>query len=704
MFVKTKKRKLNKELKLLEVYAVATGTTLATGFFILPGLAAAIAGPAIVLSYLLAIILLIPAMFSMVELATAMPKAGGIYYFIDRTLGPLFGTIGGIGTWLALILKVGFALIGMGAYIALFIPGLSIVPVAIVIAVLIGILNLLSLKGSVRLQVLLAFIILCFLLFFVGGGTPQINLSYFRGFFNSGFDSVFSAAGLVYISYIGITKVISLSEEVKNPERNLPLGIFLSLGTSFLLYGFGTAVIVGLVPMNELSGILTPAASAALRFAGKTGLVLISIAAVISFISVANAGILSASRFPFAMSRDHLMPHIFQKLTQKGIPYLSILLTTGGIILLIIVFDPTKIAKLASAFQLLMFALVCVGVIVMRESRIESYDPGYKSPFYPWMQIIGIVAPFFLIFKMGLVAISFSAGLILIAVIWYRAFAYGKVNRQGALFHIFERLGRSRYTGLDSELRGILKEKGLRETDPFDEIVTRSFVIDLKEKIDFEEVSRHAGKMLEQAILVDAETIHNKFYEGTRIGMTPVTHGIALPHFRLEDLSRAEMVLVRAVSGVHIKFNNPVTGKEDDEALVKAIFFLVSPEKNPAQHLRILAQIAERVEDANFREEWESARNDQELKEALLHDERLFLVRIDKHTSTSFFINRTLKELEIPKGCLIAFIRRGGDTIVPDGNTKFYHRDRLTIIGDPKSLAEMKIFIRDSEKNKSLSF
>ena len=700
MFEAIKTRKLKKELTLIDVYALATGTTLSSGFFLLPGLAAVVAGPAIVLAYALAVIPLIPAMFSIAELATAMPRAGGVYYFLDRALGPLFGTIGGLGTWLALILKVCFALIGMGAYIALFIPTLSIIPVAVALAILIGILNLFSVKGSGKLQVLLVIILLSILILFVAGGTPQINLSNFRGFFNPGLDAILSATGLVYISYIGITKVASLSEEVKNPEKNLPLGIFLSLGTSFVIYGLGTAIMVGVIPIKELTGDLTPAATAAGKFFGKTGIVLISIAAIMAFISVANAGTMSASRYPFAMSRDHIMPHVFQRLSHNGIPYLSIILTIGIIVLIILSFDPTKIAKLASAFQLLIFAFVCVGVIVMRESRIESYDPGYKSPFYPWMQLIGITTPFFLIFKMGWLAISFSGGLILLAILWYRYYAFGKVQRQGAVYHIFERLGRSRYTGLDSELRGILKEKGLRETDPFDEIVTRSFVIDISARTEFTEVARQAAIMLEQAVFVDADTLNNKFNEGTKIGLTPVTHGIALPHFRLEGINQAEMVLVRATDGVHIKFNNPITGKQDDEAIVKALFFLVSPEKDPTQHLRILAQIAGRVEDDNFPDEWKNAKNDQELKEALLHDERLLSVIVDKHTSTAFFINRPLKELEIPKGCLVAFIRREGETIVPNGNTKFKNGDNLTIIGDPKSLENLKIFISDDKTNK----
>ena len=121
---------LKKELTLLNVYAIATGTTLSAGFFLLPGIAFNEAGPAVVLSYLIAAIPLIPAMFSMAELATAMPRAGGAYYFLDRSMGPFVGTIGGMGTWLALVLKTAFALIGMGAYLRIFWPNVPVVTLA----------------------------------------------------------------------------------------------------------------------------------------------------------------------------------------------------------------------------------------------------------------------------------------------------------------------------------------------------------------------------------------------------------------------------------------------------------------------------------------------------------------------------------------------------------------------------------------------
>ncbi len=135
-------RRLKKELSLFSVYAIATGTTLSAGFFLLPGLAAAEAGPAVVLCYLIAAVLLLPATFSIVELATAMPRAGGAYYFLDRSLGPLAGTIGGLGTWLALVLKAAFALVGMGAYVAIVVPGAHVEFIAAGLAILFGIVNL----------------------------------------------------------------------------------------------------------------------------------------------------------------------------------------------------------------------------------------------------------------------------------------------------------------------------------------------------------------------------------------------------------------------------------------------------------------------------------------------------------------------------------------------------------------------------------
>ncbi|MEX2573063.1 MAG: amino acid permease, partial [Balneolaceae bacterium] len=118
MPVLSNKKRLRKELNLFDVYAISTGAMFSSGFFLLPGLASAEAGPAVVLAYFIGGIMVLPAMLSASELATAMPRAGGPYYFLDRSLGPMIGTVGGLGTWFALIFKSAFALIGMGAYLS----------------------------------------------------------------------------------------------------------------------------------------------------------------------------------------------------------------------------------------------------------------------------------------------------------------------------------------------------------------------------------------------------------------------------------------------------------------------------------------------------------------------------------------------------------------------------------------------------------
>ena len=109
---------LKKQLGLLDVFAICSGAMISSGLFVLPGIAAAKIGPAVIIAYLLSGFLLIPSMLSKAEMATAMPRAGGTYFFVSRSLGGMFGTIDGVGVWLALILKTSIALLGLGAYLA----------------------------------------------------------------------------------------------------------------------------------------------------------------------------------------------------------------------------------------------------------------------------------------------------------------------------------------------------------------------------------------------------------------------------------------------------------------------------------------------------------------------------------------------------------------------------------------------------------
>ncbi|MEM6338022.1 MAG: amino acid permease, partial [Bacteroidota bacterium] len=170
--------KLKKELGLFDVYAVSTGAMFSSGFFLLPGLAAAKAGPAVGLAYLLAGVLIMPAMLSVAELTTAMPKSGGAYYFITRALGPAAGTVGGLGTYIALTLKTVFALVGIGAYASLFID-FDVETVAVVLTVFFAVLNIVGAKETTRLQRFLVSILVgVLLLFLFEGARSVVHLDY----------------------------------------------------------------------------------------------------------------------------------------------------------------------------------------------------------------------------------------------------------------------------------------------------------------------------------------------------------------------------------------------------------------------------------------------------------------------------------------------------------------------------------------------
>jgi amino acid transporter/mannitol/fructose-specific phosphotransferase system IIA component (Ntr-type) len=693
--------RLNKELGLFDVFSVSTGAMFSSGFFLLPGLAAAKAGPSVFLAYLFAGIFILPALFSTAELSTALPRAGGAYFFLDRSLGPMIGTIGGLGTFLALSLKTSFALIGIGAYASFFVE-LPIKWVAIALTVVFMVINIVGAKETTRLQRILVTVLIGVLTLFVVQGLMYIGTDMTMGqtrdqmtpFLPYGVSGLMTTIGFVFVSYAGLTKVASIAEEVKNPDRNIPLGMILSLVVATFVYVVGVFIMVAVLDSVELQSDLTPVATAAESFfhwlPGEWGLLLIVLAAFAAFASTGNAGLMSASRYPLAMARDRLMPGWFATLGRFKTPIWSILVSGGVMILFIVALNAEGIAKLASAFQLLIFIMINFAVIVMRESRIESYDPGYKSPLYPWMQVFGIVSSFVLIIYIGWMSILFTAGIIILCLLWFSYYVKGNVERDGAIYHWFRRLGEHQFDGLDKEFRSIMKEKGLRGEDPFEEIVVRSFVVDIKEQVTFDEVVTRASQLLAQRLPKSADEIAGRFMDSTRTGAITVTRGVALPHFRTELVNQGEMVLVRSSKDILVPSDDPLTGSIEPDKGVRTMLFLVSPEQDPAQHLRMLAQIASRVDESRFADTWRDARDEQELRDVLLRNERSLTLTVRTDGPTSSLAGVALKDLVLPGDTLVALIRRDGEVIVPHGRTILEPSDRLTIIGTPKHIDALR--------------
>ena len=692
--------KLSKELKLFDVFAISTGAMFSSGFFLLPGLASATAGPAVVLAYLLAGLLVVPAMLSKAELATAMPRAGGTYYFLDRSLGPMVGAIGGLGTWAALILKSAFAIIGMGAYLTLFVE-VPMTALAIALTVFFTLVNLVGARETGRLQSLLVVVLLLVLAFFVvqglvevfGQGLGEVGRAQFSPFLPFGTEGLFATVGLVFVSYAGLTKVASVAEEVENPDRNIPLGMALSLVTATAFYVVGVFVMVAVLEPGELRADLTPAATAAAAFfdwlPGSVGLILIVVAAIAAFASTGNAGIMSASRYLLAMGRDAVVPPRFARLGRFRTPSLALGVTAAVMILCLLFLDVMAVAKLASAFQLLIFALINLSVVVLRESRIEGYEPGFTSPLYPWIQVAGFLAPLWLITEMGALTVLFTGGMVIASLLWYRYYARQHMAREGAVLHLFERLGRQRDPGLDRELRSILTDHGPGDRDPFVELVTDATVIDLDDPTDFETVVWRVSGHLSAVCGVPTHRLAEAFLAEFRIGLTPKARGVSFPHLRLPGLRTFQLVLVRVREGVELPMDEPGPQAADED--VRALLFLVSPEDRARSHLTFLAAMADRIDQTDFMDTWLAAASEQELKEALLRTERFLSLQVTREGRTSTLAGREIREISFVQGALIALVHRSGEVLIPTGRMRLEVGDRLTIVGDPPAIGELRV-------------
>ena len=425
-------RGLERSLGLYAVFTISVGAMIGSGIFVLPGLAAKITGPSVMLAFLIAGVVVLPAALSQSEMATAMPEAGGAYLYIDRAMGPLMGTVAGIGVWFSLVFKSAFALAGLAGYLA-FLADINGKLVALGIGVFLIGLNLLGARVTGGAQALLVTGVLGVIAYFVMRGSIHVDSANFEPFLKSGVSGLLTATALIFVSYAGVTKIASVAEEVKRPSRNIPLGILISIGLMMILYPAIVYVIVGVTPIAVLSASEVPVANAAESFMGALGVDIIAITAALALTSMANAGLLASSRYPFAMSRNSLAPSFFQRIGGRGTPITSILVT-GATLLLLIAFVPLlELAKLASAFQLIVMSLINVAVIAFRNSGLDWYQPDFKSPFYPGVQIFGIVAAGVLLSQMGLIPILGAIGIIVFGVLWYRGFGKSRAIKDRAL-------------------------------------------------------------------------------------------------------------------------------------------------------------------------------------------------------------------------------------------------------------------------------
>jgi len=435
-------KSLERDLGLYATITISIGAMIGSGIFVLPGLAAKKTGPSVVFVYFLAGLIVLPAALAKAEMATAMPEAGGTYLYIDRAMGPLMGTIAGVGAWFSLVFKSAFALVGLGAYVLLLVsvPESYLVLLSLGLGVVLIVVNVVGVKQSGKLQSIVVSLVLVALLLFIAPGSTFVDSSQFHPFATHDSGGILAATGFVFVSYAGVTKIASVAEEVENPGRNIPIAMIGSVVMMMIVYTLTVFVIVGVSPSTELmsDSMLTPMALAANQFAGRYGEIGISIVAVLALLSMANAGILSSSRFPFAMSRDDLAPARLGEINSRfKTPIISVVITGALLLVLIAGLPVLELAKLASAFKILIFTFINVALVAFRESELDHYDPEFTSPGYPWVQLFGIVGGLVLLTQMGAVAYGGAIGIILIGIVWYLVYGRKRTSREGAGIQAF---------------------------------------------------------------------------------------------------------------------------------------------------------------------------------------------------------------------------------------------------------------------------
>jgi amino acid transporter/mannitol/fructose-specific phosphotransferase system IIA component (Ntr-type) len=617
--------KLRKELRSLDVFCIASGAMISSGIFILPGLAFKQAGPSVIVSYLLAGILALLGLLSVIELVTAMPKAGGDYYYVTRSLGPLVGTISGILGWFALSLKTAFAVFGL-AEVTHIIAGVPILATGAVVCIIFTWLNIKGIEGAAKLEVGLVAALLSLMLLYVLVGARDVTETNYLPFAPHGINAMLLTAGFVFVSFGGLLKVATVAEEVRNPTRSIPQGMLAAVGAITLIYAAILFVTVGVMPADVLAGSVTPLADAAGTTAGRAGYWAMSVAALMAFVTTANAGIMSASRYPLALGRDQLIPGFLCRISPRyGTPVVAIILT-GTAVFVSLLLPLELLVKAASTVVLTAYVLAAVAVIILRRSNLQNYRPTFRVPLYPWLPLLTSLIFMFLIVDMGLATIEISLSLVGLAGLVYLFYGRKSNDQDYALMYLVKSITSQALvtSSLESELRQVVHERDQIEYDEIDELVEKAEIIDIDGHIERQEVFERVAERLSSRLATDRETLVKKLIDREHETSTVISPFVAIPHVILEGEDRFDIAIVRCRDGA--QFSLVDTG-------VKALFVIAGTRDRRNLHLKALAAIAHVVQHPDFEQRWLKTREPALLRDIFLLSRRVRSVQPDKEDS-----------------------------------------------------------------------
>ena len=402
-------KKFVKTLGAKDLLALGIGAVIGTGIFILPGtVAATTAGPGVTLSFLVAALVCGLCSMCYAELSSSIPVAGSAYSYGNLLFGEIIGWILGWALILEYMLSVAAVSSGWAAYfnallnsVGLSLPhaltnaynpgqGTYFNLMAAVSVLLIALMLSRGLKESMRINNIAVVLKIIIIFVFVGVGLFFIKPSNYKPFLPFGTTGIFHGATTVFFAFLGFDCVSASAAEVKNPKRNMPIGIIGTLIIAAILYMAVSVALTGMVHFDKLD-VANPVAFA-LRQVNQGWLAdLLSLGALVGMSTMMISMTYSSSRLVYSIGRDGLLPPAIGKINKKGLPANALWLVTLIIILMGGFFSLDELTHLVSIGTLLAFTFVSFGVLLLR-GRKDLPKPSFKVPFYPVLPIISGLA------------------------------------------------------------------------------------------------------------------------------------------------------------------------------------------------------------------------------------------------------------------------------------------------------------------------
>ena len=390
---------LKRTLNLFDATSIGIGAIIGAGIFVVLGIAIGYAGPAVIVSMMIAGVVASFTAFSFAEVGSAIPKEGGVYEYVYEIVSPSVAFVVGC-LWLFAQTVAGAAIsLGFASYFVAMFPLFSMRTVAISVALTLTALNLVGIKQSATVNNILVLTKIAILCLFVITGVFQIDPRNYSQFAPNGLFGMLQGAAFIFFAYLGFGRIATLGEEVKNPTRTLPLSVLLALATSVIIYVLTGFTATGIQDYKVLAGSGSPIADAA-KMTGNFAIVAtVSFGALIATASVLLTNLIGLSRVSFAMARNGQLPKSVAKVHSGfGTPYVSILIMGMLMAILAFVSDLKQTAAITS------FSILSTHVILNYSAiRLRKKIPNlktFKAPLYPVIPSLGIVSCIILMFSL----------------------------------------------------------------------------------------------------------------------------------------------------------------------------------------------------------------------------------------------------------------------------------------------------------------